>query len=87
MLELIYFDENIAPFFFVKFSPSNITNLNIMYAVPVFFEWSAKWSLEGVSKCLPTGCFYLFNFISEINCVIKFCEIHNLLQKHMFVSI
>ena len=47
-----------------------------------FFECSVKWSLADVSKCLPIGCFYLFNFISKINCVITFCEIQNLLQKH-----
>jgi len=55
-----------------------------MYAVLIFFEWSVKWSLAGVSKCLPIGCFYLFNFISMITCVIKFFEIQNLLQKHIY---
>jgi len=84
--ELVYLDENIVPFFFVKFSPSDIVYLYIIKNVccASFFEWSVKWSLAGVSKCLPMGRFYLFNFISMINCAVKFCEIQNLLQKHIY---
>jgi len=44
MLELVYLDENIVPFFFVKFSPSDIVYLYINKNVfcASFFEWSVK---------------------------------------------
>jgi hypothetical protein len=44
-----------------------------MYAVSVFF--SGLWN--GV------GRFYLFNFISKINYVVKFCEIQNLFKNRI----